>query len=119
MIDFEQFKCPLLVDQRPTSGFSSFMKWILAWPLGSVESKQELLRHGGTLDSRRDASPLVRWVEGEKRWETSGHHQDFLPLNWGGTEQNCTVTCMVLKAKANDRCKNSSLELRGISRALI
>ncbi|GFW64030.1 hypothetical protein TNCV_707351 [Trichonephila clavipes] len=29
--------------------------------------------------------------------------QGFIPLNWGGTEKKCTVTCMVLKAKANDR----------------
>ncbi|GFW95801.1 hypothetical protein TNCV_5023361 [Trichonephila clavipes] len=35
-------------------------------------------------------------------------NQGFLPLNWGGTEQNRTVTCIVLKAKANDRRKNSS-----------
>ncbi|GFT28120.1 uncharacterized protein TNCV_645031 [Trichonephila clavipes] len=26
-------------------------------------------RHGGTLNSRRDASPLVRLVGGEERWE--------------------------------------------------
>ncbi|GFV91416.1 HTH_Tnp_Tc3_2 domain-containing protein [Trichonephila clavipes] len=32
----------------------------------------------------------------------------FSSLNWGGTEQNPTVTCMVLKAKANDRRKNSN-----------
>ncbi|GFT67003.1 hypothetical protein TNCV_1348481 [Trichonephila clavipes] len=31
--------------------------------------------------------------------------QGFLHLNFGGTEQNCTVTCMRLKAKANDRLK--------------
>ncbi|GFS62225.1 uncharacterized protein TNCV_477441 [Trichonephila clavipes] len=65
------------------------------------------LRHGGTLNSRRAASPLVRLVEGEERWEAPGH-QGVLPLSWGGTEQNRTVTCMVLKAKANDRRKNSS-----------
>ncbi|GFY33896.1 hypothetical protein TNCV_4596041 [Trichonephila clavipes] len=29
--------------------------------------------------------------------------QSVLPLNWGGTEPNCTVTCMVLKATDNDR----------------
>ncbi|GFV64615.1 uncharacterized protein TNCV_3181111 [Trichonephila clavipes] len=66
------------------------------------------LRHGGTLNSRQAACPLVGLVEGEERWEAPGHPQDFLPLNWGGTEQNRTVTCMVLKAKDNDRCKNSS-----------
>ncbi|GFW21201.1 uncharacterized protein TNCV_1948251 [Trichonephila clavipes] len=28
-------------------------------------------RHGGTLNSRRAASPLVRLVEGEERWEAT------------------------------------------------
>ncbi|GFS54911.1 uncharacterized protein TNCV_3576251 [Trichonephila clavipes] len=55
-------------------------------------------QHGGTLNSRRAASPLVRLVEGEERWETSDHPQSVLPLNWGGIEPNRTVTCMVLKA---------------------
>ncbi|GFX99836.1 hypothetical protein TNCV_258741 [Trichonephila clavipes] len=41
--------------------------------------------HGGTLNSRRAASPLVWLVEGEERWEVPGHPQGFLPLNWGGT----------------------------------
>ncbi|GFT18064.1 uncharacterized protein TNCV_423311 [Trichonephila clavipes] len=60
-------------------------------------------RHGGTLNSRRAASPLVRLVQGEERWEASDQPQSVLPLNWGGTEPNRTVTCMVLKAAANDR----------------
>ncbi|GFV56396.1 uncharacterized protein TNCV_855491 [Trichonephila clavipes] len=63
-------------------------------------------RQGGTLNSRRAASPLVRLVEEEERWEAPDHPQGVLPQNWGGTEQNRTVTCMVLKAKANDRRKN-------------
>ncbi|GFX70196.1 uncharacterized protein TNCV_4616341 [Trichonephila clavipes] len=29
--------------------------------------------HGGTLNSRRAASPLVRLVEGEDRWEAPDH----------------------------------------------
>ncbi|GFV32703.1 hypothetical protein TNCV_3890621 [Trichonephila clavipes] len=60
--------------------------------------------HGGTLNSLRATSPLVWLVEGKERWEASS----FLPLNRGGIKSNCTVTCMVLKAKANDRRKNSS-----------
>ncbi|GFW63957.1 uncharacterized protein TNCV_706631 [Trichonephila clavipes] len=60
-------------------------------------------RHGGTLNSRRAASPLVWLVEGEERWEVSNHPQNVLPLNWGGIEPNPTVTCMVLKATSNDR----------------
>ncbi|GFU56211.1 uncharacterized protein TNCV_712691 [Trichonephila clavipes] len=61
----------------------------------------------GTLNSRRAASPLVWLVEGEEMWKNPGHSQVFLPLNWGGTEKNRTVTYILLKAKANDRCKNS------------
>ncbi|GFW04510.1 hypothetical protein TNCV_878791 [Trichonephila clavipes] len=44
------------------------------------------------------------------------HPQGVLSQNWGGTEQNRAVPCMVLKAKANDRRKNLALsrdELRG------
>ncbi|GFX90279.1 uncharacterized protein TNCV_3848541 [Trichonephila clavipes] len=59
--------------------------------------------HGGTLNSHRAASSLVRWVEGEERWEALTTPQSVLPLNWGETELNCSVTCMVLKATANDR----------------
>ncbi|GFW20408.1 uncharacterized protein TNCV_4546751 [Trichonephila clavipes] len=40
---------------------------------------------------------------GEERWKASDHPQSVLLLNWGGIESNRTVTCMVLKATANDR----------------
>ncbi|GFW77710.1 transposable element Tc1 transposase [Trichonephila clavipes] len=59
--------------------------------------------YGGTLNSRRAASPLVRLVKGEERWEAFDHPKSVLPLIWGGTEPNHTDTCMVLKATANDR----------------
>ncbi|GFT33948.1 uncharacterized protein TNCV_4384171 [Trichonephila clavipes] len=49
------------------------------------------LRHGGILNSRRDASPLVRLVEGEERWEAPTL-KGVSPLNWGGTELNRTGT---------------------------
>ncbi|GFV11126.1 uncharacterized protein TNCV_2718701 [Trichonephila clavipes] len=68
------------------------------------------------LNNRRAASPLVRLVEGEERWEPPDHSQGVLPQNWGGIEQNRSVACMVLEAKANDRCKNIALhrdEFRG------
>ncbi|GFV49879.1 uncharacterized protein TNCV_1391611 [Trichonephila clavipes] len=44
-------------------------------------------RHGGSLNSRRAASPLVWLVEGEEEWEASDHPQSILPLNWGGPSQ--------------------------------
>ncbi|GFV87450.1 uncharacterized protein TNCV_4034221 [Trichonephila clavipes] len=34
-------------------------------------------RHWGTLNSHRAASPLVRLVEGEERWEAFDHHRMF------------------------------------------
>ncbi|GFW11234.1 uncharacterized protein TNCV_3807541 [Trichonephila clavipes] len=43
-------------------------------------------RNGGTLNSHRAASPLVRLVEEEKRWEAPDHPQSILPQNWGETE---------------------------------
>ncbi|GFX35638.1 uncharacterized protein TNCV_4469791 [Trichonephila clavipes] len=60
-------------------------------------------RHGGTLNSRRAVSPLMRWVKGEERWEAPDPSQGVIPQNWGGKELNRSVTCMVLKAMANDR----------------
>ncbi|GFW53303.1 uncharacterized protein TNCV_4075241 [Trichonephila clavipes] len=57
------------------------------------------LRHGGTLNRRRATSPVMWLVEGEERWEAPGHTHGFLPLNWSGTEQKRTVTCMVLRLR--------------------
>ncbi|GFT21420.1 uncharacterized protein TNCV_3816801 [Trichonephila clavipes] len=58
---------------------------------------------GVLLNSRRAASTLVRFVERKERWEASDQPQSVLPLNWGRTEPNRTVSCMVRKATANDR----------------
>ncbi|GFU55056.1 uncharacterized protein TNCV_425631 [Trichonephila clavipes] len=59
--------------------------------------------HGSTLNSRRSASPLVRLVEREERGEAPDHPQNVLPQNWGETELNRSVPCMVLKATVNGR----------------
>ncbi|GFR21568.1 hypothetical protein TNCT_471361 [Trichonephila clavata] len=58
---------------------------------------------GYSLNSRRAASPLVRLMEGEERWEVPDNSQGVLPQNWGRTEPNRAVTCMVLKAMTKDR----------------
>ncbi|GFU72137.1 uncharacterized protein TNCV_3049971 [Trichonephila clavipes] len=60
-------------------------------------------RVGGSLNSRRVASPLVRLVAGEERWEALDHPQGVLPQNWGETELNRSVMCIGLKATSNDR----------------
>ncbi|GFV35212.1 uncharacterized protein TNCV_620081 [Trichonephila clavipes] len=61
------------------------------------------LRYGDTLNSRRDASSLVRLVEEEERWEATGHSPSVLLHNWGEIKPNRTVTYMVFKTTANDR----------------
>ncbi|GFX42684.1 uncharacterized protein TNCV_2196431 [Trichonephila clavipes] len=59
------------------------------------------LRYGGTLNSRRAASPLVWLVEGVERWEVPDHPQVYsLKI---GVETSEIVWCMVLKATANNR----------------
>ncbi|GFX16857.1 hypothetical protein TNCV_2518351 [Trichonephila clavipes] len=58
---------------------------------------------------RRAVSPLVRLVEGEERLEAPNHPKGVLPQSWGGTDPKRTVTCMMLKATANDRRTPSSL----------
>ncbi|GFW80485.1 uncharacterized protein TNCV_2415871 [Trichonephila clavipes] len=68
---------------------------------GEVIDSVHLLHQGWRT---RIFCPLVRLVEGEERWEAPDHPQGVLPLNWGETELNHSVTCMVLKSTANDRC---------------
>ncbi|GFX90814.1 hypothetical protein TNCV_3166451 [Trichonephila clavipes] len=70
----------------------------------------------GTLNSRQAASHLVKLVEEEERWEAPDHSQVVVPQNWREKEQNRTVTCLVLKAKADDWRKTLALscnEFRG------
>ncbi|GFU41308.1 uncharacterized protein TNCV_3011321 [Trichonephila clavipes] len=55
-------------------------------------------RHGGTLNSRRAASPLVRLVKREERWEVPDHPQGVLPQNWDEIELNRSpVWCSKLR----------------------
>ncbi|GFW74630.1 uncharacterized protein TNCV_962051 [Trichonephila clavipes] len=73
-------------------------------------------RYGGALNSCRAANSLVRLVEEEERWEAPDHPQGVLLQKWDVIEQNRTVTCMVIKDKANDRRKILALcrnEFRG------
>ncbi|GFX48075.1 uncharacterized protein TNCV_4114101 [Trichonephila clavipes] len=60
-------------------------------------------RYGSTLNSCRAASPLVRLVEVEERWEAPDYLKVVLPQKWGETKLNRSVTCKVFKATANDR----------------
>ncbi|GFT25082.1 uncharacterized protein TNCV_179911 [Trichonephila clavipes] len=60
--------------------------------------------HWGTLNNRRASSPLVRLVEGEEVIEATGEVRGLKPsAKSSENEAKRTVTCMVLKATANDR----------------
>ncbi|GFX12384.1 hypothetical protein TNCV_64301 [Trichonephila clavipes] len=66
------------------------------------------------LETTTTTSPIVRLVEGEG--EAPDHPHGVFPQNWGVTEPNRTITCMVLKSKANARRKSlatSREEFRG------
>ncbi|GFW28156.1 transposable element Tcb2 transposase [Trichonephila clavipes] len=107
-------KNPFPVREPMTSQRSQNFAWenIQYWTLRCLCSKvsQPFSSFDPVNSTRRAASPLVRLVEGEEKWEASEHHQAVLPPNWGVTEQNRTVTCMVFKATAIDRCIRSSLQ---------
>ncbi|GFS73605.1 hypothetical protein TNCV_3742821 [Trichonephila clavipes] len=70
----------------------------LAMPLDApVNSKMDLV-----------AQIIIATEEEGDRWEAL----ENLPQNWGGTEPNHHVTCLVLKATVNDMCTSSSLPRR-------
>ncbi|GFY08715.1 hypothetical protein TNCV_5006281 [Trichonephila clavipes] len=84
------------------------------WSMGHTQQTIKISSRTTTLatsalNNRRPASSFVKFVEGEKRWDASDHSQGVLPLNRDGREPNRTVTCMVLKATANDRRATSPL----------
>ncbi|GFW03367.1 hypothetical protein TNCV_472231 [Trichonephila clavipes] len=75
-------------------------------------------RQGDALNSRKSS----REVSGRKR----GGKPLTTPLgprqNWGENEKNRTVTCVILKVKANDKRKNLTLscdEFRGLDLMLL
>ncbi|GFX47552.1 hypothetical protein TNCV_3015711 [Trichonephila clavipes] len=59
------------------------------------------LWHGGTLTSHR-ATRLLVW-KGKRGGRTLTLPQGVLLQNWGETELNRTVTCMVLRVTVDDR----------------
>ncbi|GFU01600.1 phosphatase and actin regulator 2 [Trichonephila clavipes] len=73
----------------------SLMKIPSSCPSGILVSDADCCAVGTGHKSSREV--------GEERWEVPDHPQGVLPQNWGKTELNCSVTCMMLKATANDR----------------
>ncbi|GFV95743.1 hypothetical protein TNCV_1727931 [Trichonephila clavipes] len=66
--------------------YSTFAKWEYSKYLSSRKSTREVDGWGREVDGFLPP-------------------QGVLPQNWGRTEQNCTVACMVIKAKANVKIK--------------
>ncbi|GFX23606.1 uncharacterized protein TNCV_3770791 [Trichonephila clavipes] len=93
---YSRSQSEVLGDHHNTSAFCASIA-------GNSSGKGVPSRHEGTLNSRRAASPFVRLVEGEKRSEAPDHPQGILPQNWGETELNRSVACLMLKATAYDR----------------
>ncbi|GFY19004.1 hypothetical protein TNCV_3876921 [Trichonephila clavipes] len=69
-------------------------------------SSSDTMMEGPTLPEKKIffAGKSARWqvlslAESEERWDAPDHPKDVLPRNWGGTDQNSTVTYMVLIAK--------------------
>ncbi|GFV61185.1 hypothetical protein TNCV_856551 [Trichonephila clavipes] len=62
----------------------------------------------GTLNNRQAASPLVRLVAGDERWETPDPPAGCSPSELGTVYR--TVICIVLNAKSNDMRTSSPLQ---------
>ncbi|GFU65366.1 cytochrome P450 3A11 [Trichonephila clavipes] len=80
----------------------SLLRW--AWGLGSNPG-EEMDVCKCIVPSQHAIEPQVPsggWWKG-KRGERLLTTPGILPQNWGGNEPNHTITCMVLKATANDR----------------
>ncbi|GFU74268.1 hypothetical protein TNCV_4168591 [Trichonephila clavipes] len=77
--------------------------------LGTMSEGTDKIKHIFT-DNRFFHQTKVNYVQYViSRWETTDHPQGVLRHDSGITEQNHTVTCLMLKAKANDRRKILSL----------
>ncbi|GFW93488.1 hypothetical protein TNCV_46911 [Trichonephila clavipes] len=92
----------------------------LGHPSGLVVSDADFCAVGSGFESGEDmeaASPLVRLVEEEEKWEAPDHTQGVFLQNWGETELNHSITCMVLKATANDRRPSAMMNFVGLDLA--
>ncbi|GFX40666.1 hypothetical protein TNCV_1217891 [Trichonephila clavipes] len=105
--------CPLLINYLMDSGRKVTLQWIPSHR-GIIGKK-----FADTL-AKEDTDPPVCY-QSAKRIIFAKFKAPFqekirdsvLPRNRSGTEQNCTVTCLVLKAAANDRRK--ILDIEGLS----
>ncbi|GFX45290.1 hypothetical protein TNCV_2095751 [Trichonephila clavipes] len=67
-------------------------------------AKRDTDRFLGTVVSDAECCAI-----GQERWEAPDPLPAVLSQNWGGTEINRTVTCMVLNAMANDSHTSSPI----------
>ncbi|GFT57108.1 hypothetical protein TNCV_1691561 [Trichonephila clavipes] len=81
---------------------------LIVSPYATIQARIDV-RKGPGFESRRRYGCLSSREVGGRGREVPDSPQRVLPQNWSETEKNRTVTCMVLKAKANDRRKNLTL----------
>ncbi|GFX12204.1 hypothetical protein TNCV_1103221 [Trichonephila clavipes] len=72
--------------------------------VAALRNKSDERRSGGAVPMATRDQNRLRVAEA-----APDQPQGVLPQNWGGTKQNHTVICMVLKAKANDKHTNLAL----------
>ncbi|GFW45466.1 uncharacterized protein TNCV_3244061 [Trichonephila clavipes] len=75
------------------------------------------LRHGGTLNSRQAASPLVWLMEGVERWEAPNHPQVYSLKIGVETSQIILSPVWCSKATANDRRHFAMMNFVGLDLA--
>ncbi|GFT59989.1 uncharacterized protein TNCV_2686781 [Trichonephila clavipes] len=78
----------------------------------------------------KPASPLVRLLDGEKRWEAPEYHQSVLPQNWGETELNGSAMeddvffyalqkhCKIIESVLMSKCNMNNQVREGARQAL-
>ncbi|GFW29701.1 hypothetical protein TNCV_3935681 [Trichonephila clavipes] len=92
-----------VLSSREETGSQNYIEAIGIYLFGSTLKSDTSFRVMQCRKSSREVDEREREMGGPD------YPQGVLPQNWGRTKQTHTVTCMVLKAKANGRRKNPAL----------
>ncbi|GFT35989.1 hypothetical protein TNCV_4342991 [Trichonephila clavipes] len=80
--------------------------WVFRLSFGEWGHNLVPARHGSTLNIHQSTNPLERLVEEEERRDIPYPPSRMFSLKIGeGTNNNHTVSCMMLKVAANDKYK--------------
>ncbi|GFV06612.1 hypothetical protein TNCV_2949341 [Trichonephila clavipes] len=96
--------------------FKVLVLWWVEVRKSGVSRLRDTLRVASESEVSQKSNQIDRAWEREERMEVSDQPQGVVSSNGGEPEKDRNVTCMVLKAKTNDRRKNLVLrndEFRG------